>query len=262
MHTLRHAADPAASPLDVEGALRGFAARLDDGELARRYHEDGGLLVLPGLLPEALVAAMVVEARHLAPGAVRKWVPGVRKAGALSHPAIVAGAPTMHALHRSPALLALFERVTGIPLEHRAPGEAHASALYTYTERGDGMAWHHDECGCAPGDSFSTVVGLVEESSSRLEIETQGVGGEPVRRSLRTVPGTFAFFCGTRALHRVTPLGAGEERITFAFTYIRRGRKPGGVYNVRMKLGNALVYFGLGHLFERPPHEPAAGAEG
>jgi hypothetical protein len=234
-----------------ERLVAGFVASLDEAEMARRYREDDGVIVLPRLLPQALVDEMVIEARRLVPRAVRKRALFLRKAGAVPHPTIVREAPAMHALHMSPALLAMFERVTGVPLEHRDPGEAHASALYTYSKPGDWMDWHYDECGCPPGDSFSTIIGLIDDSTSRLEIEThrEKPEREPLRRSLRTVPGTFAFFCGTRAHHRVTPLGEGEERVTFAFTYIRRGRRPGGVYNFRMKLGNALVYFGLGHLF-------------
>lgn len=241
-----------------ERCIADFAASLDEEEMARRYHDDGGVLVLPRLLPKVLVDEMVAEARRLVPRAVRKRALFVRKAGALAHPTIVREAPAMHALHTSPALLAMFERVTGVPLSHRDPGEAHASALYTYTEPGDWMDWHFDECGCEPGDSFSTVIGLIDDSSSRLEIETHRDSPElePLRRSLHTVPGTFTFFCGTRAFHRVTPLGEGEERVTFAFTYIRKGKRPGGIYNFRMKLGNALVYFGLRHLFERSPARP------
>lgn len=230
-----------------------WVASLDERELAEAYERDGGAVVLPRLLPRALVDEMAAEARVLQPHLVRKHVPFLRKAAAVAHPAIVEHAPAMHALHRSPALLAMFERVTGVSLEHRAPGEIHASAMYAYTEAGDYMDWHYDECGCAPGDSFSTVIGVVDDGSSRLEIETHrdDPTREPLRRSVHTVPGTFAFFCGTRAYHRVTPLADGEERITFAFTYIRRGHSPGGIYDVRMKLGNALVYFGLGQLFGR-----------
>ena len=100
--------------------------------------------------------------------------------------------------------------------------------------------------------AFSTVVGVVDDSTSRLEIETHRdvAGRVPLLTQVHTVPGTFAFFCGTRAYHRVTPLAAGQRRITFAFTYVREGRRPGGVYEARLKLGNALVYFGLGHLLE------------
>lgn len=239
--------------MEHELAIRDWVAGLDEEEMARRYRDDGGLLVMPSLLPAPLVAEMAVEARALMPRAVRKRVPWVRRAAAVAHPAIVAEAPAMHALHQSPSLMALFERVTGVPLEHRLPGEIHASALYVYTRRGDWMNWHQDECGCPPDDSFSTIIGVIDDSSSRLELETHrdDPARAPLRRSLHTVPGTFAFFCGTRAFHRVTPLGANETRVTFAFTYLRKGRKPTGVYNARMKMGNALVYFGVRQLFRR-----------
>jgi hypothetical protein len=240
----------AQSEKDREAVISAWAARLDEAALERQYRESDGLIVMPELLPRALVDEMVAEARKLAPRVVRKVAPLMRRGGAIAHPAIVAEAPAMHALHMSPALLAMFSRVTGVPLEHRDPHETHASALYSYVG-GDWMDWHFDECGCQPGDSFSTIIGLVDESSARLEVETRKDGPSPLRRSIHTVPGTFAFFCGTRAFHRVTKLAPGEERITFAFTYIRRGRKPGGVYNFRMKLGNAFVYFGVRTLFQR-----------
>lgn len=236
-----------ASVVDVrEGIIRDFVASLDETELARTYGADDGLLVLPALLPPKILVEMVAEGRKLSERAVRKRVPFVRKAGAVPHSHIAAQAPALMALARSPSLMAMFAGVTGVPLEHRDPREAHQSALYSYTKPGDWMEWHYDECGCPPEDSFSTIIGLVDDSSSRLEIETgrDRPGCEPVRRSIKTVPGTFAFFCGSRAYHRVTPLGEGEERLTFAFTYIRKGKKTGGIYDLRMRLGNALVYFG------------------
>jgi hypothetical protein len=227
----------------VEAAIQAWAAELDLDALARRYRDDDGLVVLPRLLPAPLVATMADEARGLRARAVRKRVPFVRQAEAVSHPHIVAHAPTLHALHQSPSLLALFARVAGVPLAHREPDETHASALYIYSRRGDWMDWHYDECGVPAGESFSTIVGLIDDSTSRLEFETGRV-----QRSLRTVPGTFAFFCGTRAHHRVTPLDAGEERVTFAFTYLREGRKSRGMHRFRQRIGNTL-YFGLGDLF-------------
>lgn len=236
-----------------EDAIAEYVASLDVEDLAQRYREDDGFLLLPRLLPPVLVEEMVSEARRLMPKAIRKRALFVRKAGALHHAMIVRDAPAMHALHQSPSLLAMFSRVTGIPLEHRDPSEAHASALYTYTERGDWLDWHYDECGCPPGDSVSTIVGLIDNSQSRLEVQTgrNGPDCEPIKHSVQTVPGTFAFFCGARAYHRVTPLGEGEERVTFAFTYIRKGRKVDGIYKLRQNLGNALVYFGLGHLLQK-----------
>jgi hypothetical protein len=152
---------------DRDETIRRWVAALDEDALRREYQETDGLLVLPSLLPPPLVAEMIAEARALSPKVVRKHALFVRRAGAIHHHVLVQHAPAMHALHQSAELLALFERVTGIPLEHRAPTEAHASALYAY-RGGDYLDWHYDECGCEPGDSFSTVIGLVDDSSARL----------------------------------------------------------------------------------------------
>lgn len=248
-HVLSQTHDAGAKDGRYETLLATYVASLDEDAMARAYRDDDGFLLLPRLLPDALLTEMVAEARALMPRATRKHVPFVRKAGAIPHPVLEREAPALHALHRSASLLAMFQRVTGVPLEHRHPEEAHQSALYTYTEPGDFMDWHYDECGCPPDDSFSTIIGLIDNhSSSRLEVETRR-GHAPIRQSIRTEPGSFAFFCGTRAYHRVTPLGPNEERVTFAFTYIRQGKQTGGIYNVRMRLGNALIYFGLGSFF-------------
>jgi hypothetical protein len=230
----------------IEPLLADYVAGLDLEVLGRRYHQDEGLLVLPQLLPPSLCAQMVTEARRLLPGAVRKWVPGVRQAGAISHQEIVAAAPTLHAVHQSPTLLALFSQLSGIELGHRQADEPHASALYTYTQPGDFMSWHFDDCGLRPGDSFSTIIGLVDRSASRLELMAGGdLPDRPrLRRQLKTEPGSIAFFCGSRVYHRVTPLVAGEERISFSFTYLRQGRQPRGSEAFRLKLGNSLLYFG------------------
>src|SRR5262249_25265228 len=42
-------------------------------------------------------------------------------------------------------------------------------------------------------------------------------------------PGSLVFFCGSKAFHRVTPLGAGEERITYSFAYVRQGKRLRGM---------------------------------
>ena len=97
-----------------------WVASLDERELAEAYERDGGAVVLPRLLPRALVDEMAAEARVLQPHLVRKHVPFLRKAAAVAHPAIVEHAPAMHALHRSPALLAMFERVTAFTADAAA----------------------------------------------------------------------------------------------------------------------------------------------
>jgi hypothetical protein len=182
-------------------------------------------------------------------------VPFVRKAGAVGHRVLRERAPALTALARSPSLRRLCERVVGGALEHRREDDPHASALYVYNTRGDHVGWHYDDCGCHAEASFTIIAGVVDRSRSRLEVE---VGRDPARgrtprgrrdvRSIPTAPGTLAFFTGSRAYHRITPLRAGEERISFSFVYVRPGKHPRGRDLAWQRAIDSLLYFGVGSL--------------
>jgi hypothetical protein len=53
-----------------------------------------------------------------------------------------------------------------------------------------------------------------------------------------------AFFRGSSVYHRVTPLGAGEERVSFSFIYVRKGMAPKGFDRVWQTGIDTLLYFG------------------
>jgi hypothetical protein len=196
---------------------------------------------------------MAAEARALAPAPRRDFVPWVSKAEAVGHHDIVARAPALHALHRSPAMMALAARLTGVTLEHRLPGDPHASGLYLYNREGDHVGWHYDDCGCVPDASFTVIAGVIDESRSRLEIELhkKTPGRAPERRSIATPPGTVAFFRGSSVYHRVTPLTRGEERISFSFVYVREGLHPKGFDRIWQTGIDTLLYFGWKGLLRR-----------
>ncbi len=229
----------------IEDVLRESIARLDPAALAARFREEH-LLVLD-FLPPDLVHAMVREASSHAPRAHRRRVPFVRKGGAIAHRAITDSAPTLRALQRSRALLALFQSIAGPELELRRDDDPHASALYVYRRRGDHVGWHFDDCGCEKEASFTVILGLVDRSSSRLDFELfrEHPSRAPVRRSIATGPGTLVFFCGSNAYHRVTPLRRGEERISFSFVYVKKGHQPSGLDRVRQRAIDTFLYFGL-----------------
>jgi hypothetical protein len=228
---------------------------LDVEGLRQRFAEDE-ILVLPDFVPAPLLTELVREARSLMPQARRSHLPFVRKGGAISHPTIRAQAPQLYALQESPILRAMFQRVADGPiLEARQPDDPHASALYTYTERGDHIKWHYDDCGCEPQAAYSIILGLIDRSSSLLELVTfkKTPGKTPVRRLLRVTPGLLVFFCGTNVWHRVTPLGSGEERVTFSFVYVKKDNHPKGFNKLQLEAINTLLYFGLGGLFKKRP---------
>jgi hypothetical protein len=59
-------------------------------------------------------------------------------------------------------------------------------------------------------------VGLVDRSSSRLvcQLYKDLPGRVPEEMALRTEPGTLVLFNGDKLWHAITPLGAGEKRVS------------------------------------------------
>src|SRR6185436_10368228 len=95
--------------------------------------------------------------------------------------------------------------------------------------------------------------GLIERSSSRVDIELfrDRPDRSVRRRSLVMSPGSLLFFCGTKAYHRVTPLGRGEQRTVYSVAYVRRGRQLSGWKRFQQNLFDAAVYFGPRALFQK-----------
>ncbi len=244
---------PSPRPPPREQSLQGAITSQDVRALARRYQEDDGHLVLPGFLGGPLLDEAIAEVRRLMPSAHRSYVPFMRRGSAISHPAIASSAPTLHAIQGSPALLDFFQQITGPTLEHRRADDPHASALYVYTRARDHVSWHYDDCGCVPEASFTVLLGLVNRTTSQLQIELfrRPGSGRRVIRSVSTEPGTLVFLCGTKAYHRVTPLREGEERVAFSFVYVKDGHHPEGLARLRQNAIDSLLYFGIGSRRER-----------
>ena len=239
---------------DHEAAIREAVAAIDLAALDAEYRAQDRFVFLPRFLPPDLVAEMQAEARAFVPRDVyRAHVPLLRKAGAVGQSRIAACAPALHALYRSPNFRALASRLAGAPLELRHPDDAHAVSLYYYQRSGDHMAFHYDDCGCDAEASFTATLGLVHDTRARLQVQL--FKREPARRMkelfVEMVPGSLVFFCGTRAYHRVTPLGTDEERITYSFSYVRELRPSRGWRRVRENVSDAIFYFGPQALFQK-----------
>lgn len=241
----------------LEAALALRLGALDVVTLSRTYQEDDGLLVLPDVIPAVHVAAMQDEARALQPLSRRTFAPFIRKAEAICHFDIAARAPSLHALHQSPALMAFCTRIAGLELVHRAADDPHASGLYVYNRPRDHVGWHYDDCGCEPAASFTVIAGILDDSSSRLEVELHRKDKnhdrarapndpqkDPVRRSIATRPGSLVFFRGSSVFHRVTPLAADEQRVSFSFVYVKKGFHPKGFDRLWQSTIDTLLYFG------------------
>ena len=70
------------------------------------------------------------------------------------------------------------------------------------------------------------------------------------QRRITTAPGDAIFFCGSKVLHAVSPLGRGERRTVQSIAYtsgapMRRGQ------HLRESVKDALMYFGPSALWSR-----------
>ncbi len=240
------AAEVAAVTAGVERTLAG----LDVEALAREYREQDEFLFLPDALPPDTVAPLVAAAERLEPGLNRNYIPRHKKGGSVSHFTIAEEGPALLALYRSEAFRGFLERVVGAGL-HLCPDEdPHACALYFYTRAGDHMGYHYDTS-YYRGARYTVLVGLVQDSSSRLlcRLHTRQRGRAPRDLAVATTPGSLVIFNGDRVYHGVSPSGPGERRIVLTLEYVTT-REIGRAQRVFSDLKDAFAYFGVRALWQ------------
>ena len=139
--------------------------------------------------------------------------------------------------------------MTGRPLQPCPASDPHACALYFYTEPGDHIGFHYDTS-YYRGERFTVLVGLIEQSSSRLacQLYRNVAGREPVDLDLKTDPGTLVLFNGDKLWHSITPLGAGEERVSLTLEYVTDPSMP-VLRRFVSNMKDAIAYFGLRTVF-------------
>jgi len=253
----------AASALRLEGNgsdcsvyepfIRRAVAALDVEALAREFGENGQFVFIREFLPEGLVGKMVDEVGHFTPREIhRVYIPWVRKAGTVGQLAIQRKAPLLHALYRSPAMRELASRLAGAPLFLKNDVDAHAAALYVYQRPGDHVTFHYDDCGCEGQASYTGTFGVINRTKSQVHFQLFRKNPERSlkERFISMEPGSFVFFCGSQAYHRVTPLGPNEERIAYSFAYVRDGKRLRGFRRFTENIKDALLYFGPKGIFQ------------
>jgi hypothetical protein len=232
---------------EVARALAG----LDPATVRAAYWRQGEFVHLPGCLPPALVDALCAEVEAVRPAVHRAYIPRHKKGGSVGYHVLRERAPGILALYEDPAFVELLTAVTGRALLPCPPSDPHACALYFYTEPGDHIGFHYDTSHYR-GERFTVLVGLIERSSSRLacELHRRTPERDPVPLELRTDPGTLVLFNGDRLWHAVTPLGAGEERVSLSLEYVTdQAMSPGRRFVSNMK--DAVAYFGFRTVFGR-----------
>ena len=237
----------ASGIVDVEAEVVRTVESLDLDELRAAWLERNEFAILEHCLSAALVARLREDAEAVRSDVHRVRLPGYKKSGSVDAFTLAERAPGITALYRSPALLDLLRRLTGRTLVCCPARDPHAQALYFYTEPGDHVGAHRDVSHYR-GRRYTVLVGIIERSTSVLVCRVAGRDAGEIR--IATDPGTMVVFDGDTLWHRVTPLGAGEERVTLSLTYVTDGRM-GLARRVVSDVKDAVAYFGFGAVFAR-----------
>jgi hypothetical protein len=204
---------------------------------ADEFRAQDELIFRAGAIAPDRLAELQREAALLEPEATRVHVPFVRSGGTVGGRRLRAAAPAMIAVYRE--LAAVASRLVGRPLHEKDDGDDHGVALYSY-RAGDFMRGHLDRCGCAEGNSYSVTVGIVDDSTSRLECRLSG--GRAL--SLATPPGSLLIYNGSRIHHGVSRLGAGQRRVVLSGSY-RTSPERDPVRHLAQRAIDGLLYYGV-----------------
>ena len=245
-------------------ADRTIAARLRELEvepLQREFARQGAFLYLPEFLPSAITAQLVAAVGAVESTVNRNYLPGHKQGGSVSRHALDRLAPCVAELYRSPTLIGWLERVAGERLQVSPPGDPHAYALYFYTQPGDHIDWHYDTSYYV-GQRYTLLLGVIDKSSCRLDyqLHTRAKARDVVSGSVQIPPGGVVFFNGDTLRHRITPLGAGEKRVSLTFEYVTDpSMRPWRRFVSNMK--DAVAYFGFRQVFSGRAALPDQGSD-
>ncbi len=251
---------PAPSVTGTGSTIEEVLSRMNGERLRQRFVEQGSFLYLDEFLPPGHTQRLV-EAVDAARSSVnRNYLPGHKQGGSVSRHSLDRVAPFIASLYRSPALIHWLETLCGERLQPSPDDDAHAYALYFYTQGGDHIGWHYDTSYYA-GRRYTLLIGVIDRSSCRLEyqLHTREQGAAPVDGAVRIPPGGAVFFDGDALRHRITPLAAGEERVSLTFEYVTDPRMNPW-WRLISNMKDAVAYFGFRQVFRRLAgnrlHEP------
>jgi hypothetical protein len=191
-------------------------------DVVARYRAQDEMIVLPDAMRADQVAMLTRAAERLRGCVVRKTVPGYKKSGSVSAVDVRALAPEIVRLYESPAFIETLSRIAGVTLLPCPERDKHATALYYYTEPGDGIGWHFDSSHYK-GARYTVLIGVVNRTDqSRLlcTLNKKDATKPQTELAIATDPGTLVFFNGDRLWHSVSKLGENEERIVLTLEYV------------------------------------------
>lgn len=230
-------------------ALGAHLARLDMATLRAEFEANGEFIAIPDFLSAGELAPLLNALPTLEPRVHRNFIPGHKKGGSISRYDLDAVAPAYPDFYHSPALQGFLSALCDRPLLECPADDPHTYALYYYTEAGDHIGWHYDTS-YYKGARYTVLLGLVDQSSCRLEYELfrDDAQRATVAGGTALTPGMLVVFNGDRLWHRVTPALPGERRVALTLEYVTTlGMHPLRRFVSNMK--DAIAYFGFRQVF-------------
>ena len=239
-----------AAPAPMADAIGDAVRALDEARLQREYWDQDEFLFVPEFLPPAVVERLLEDVSRLEPGLNRHYIPRHKKGGSVSHFAIAEHGPALLAFYRSDAFRRFVSRLVRADLKLCPDEDPHACALYFYTEAGDHIG-HHYDTSYYKGARYTVLVGLVQDSSSRLlcRLHTRQPDRAPRDLAVATTPGAMVIFNGDKVYHGVSPSQAGDRRVVLTLEYVT-SQEMGRLQRAYSNLKDAFAYFGIKSLFQ------------
>jgi hypothetical protein len=238
-------------PLGADMTLVARLGQLDSQPLRRQFVAQGSFLYLEDFLPPDVTARLIAAVSAVDSSVNRNYLPAHKQGGSVSRHTIDELAPFIADLYRSPALLSWLGQLAGERIQVSPPEDAHAYALYFYTQAGDHIGWHYDTS-YYRGRRYTLLLGVIDESSCRLdyELHTREPEVANVQGSIQYPPGGLVFFDGDKLRHRITPAREGERRVSLTFEYVTDPSMHAW-WRLISNMKDAVAYFGLRQVFRR-----------
>ncbi|WP_375506648.1 2OG-Fe(II) oxygenase [uncultured Nostoc sp.] len=215
------------------------------------FQAQNEFLVVENFLPNSIIESFLTLLPSLQPAINRNYIPNHKKGGSISRYSLDSLAPIFGEFYQLSGFFEFLNKITAEKLLPCPDTDPHTYALYYYTEPGDHIQYHYDTS-YYRGKRYTVLLGLVDDSSSKLEYQLyKDIPERDMEmRSLSLKPGTLVLFNGDKLYHRVTPLGKNEQRIVLTLEYVtdtRMGMLKRFVSNMK----DAIAYFGFCQVFRR-----------
>lgn len=224
--------------------------QLDGSAMKESFATFNEFVQIPNFLPPDLTTSLIKELDGLDGAVHRSYIPGHKKGGSIGRHDLENIAPIFGGLYYQQSLLDFLSGLSGASLLRCPENDPHAYALYYYTEAGDHIGYHYDRS-YYKGDRYTALLGLVDNSSCKLECQLYkddaNRGTELLEVNIK--PGMLVFFNGDKLYHRITPLGDNERRIVLTLEFLTQ-TKMNPLLRFVSNVKDSVAYFGFKQVFQ------------